>query len=342
MTFTEKDVKRISLIILIVILGVLVYLIIKPVIMSVIGGLILAYAFYPVYKWTLKYVKYETLSAIIITLVVLAIIILPIWLLAPTMIQKVFFLFQKSQSLNIEGAVSNLLPAGSEQLASQLSIAANNALSKLTSLILNGFTDFLLDFAVISLHLLLVAFVFFFALKDEPKLKEFVSGLSPLNKKQETGLINQFKDITNSIIYGQIIIGFIQGVLTGLGLWLFGVPYALLLTAIAVILGIIPVIGPGLVYLPTTVYLIIITNPFLAIGYLLYNVLIVSTAENIVRTHMVSRKTQLSQVLVLIGMVGGLLIFGVLGLILGPLILAYFLTFLKAYKEKTLSSLFAP
>ena len=72
--------------------------------------------------------------------------------------------------------------------------------------------------------------------------------------------------------------------------------------------------------------------------YLIYNVLIVSTFDNILRSYIVSKKTDISPAIIMVGMIGGLFIFGVLGLIIGPLILAYFVTFLRAYKEKKLGS----
>ncbi|MBU0466856.1 MAG: AI-2E family transporter [Nanoarchaeota archaeon] len=342
MTLTEKDVKRISLIVLIALLGILVFLIIRPVLLSIIGGLILAYIFFPVYKWIAKKVKYRSLAAALVSVLVLLIIFIPLWFLLPLMSQQVFALFQFSQELDINSLVRTIFPSSSEQFIVQISATATNAVTKITSSILNSIVDFLINFAVISLHLLLVAFVFFFALKDESKLREFASGLSPLNKSQEKHLIKKFKDITGSIIYGQIVAGVLQGIFAGIGFFVFGIPNALVLTVLATMLSIIPVIGPSLIYIPVAIYLIITGNPLLAIGFLLYNVLIVSSVDTIFRSLFVSRRTRMSQAVILVGMIGGLFIFGILGLILGPLILAYFITFLTAYKEKTLSSLFGP
>jgi len=341
MSITEKDVKRMSLIVLIAALAVLVYLIIKPVLISIIGGLILAYVFFPVYKWIVKRVKYPTLGAALVSIIVLAIIFVPLWFLLPTMSQQVFDFFQKTQDLDINTLIRSVFPSASEQFIAQMDATLNNALSKITSLLLNATVDLLIDFAIISLHLLIVAFIFFYALRDEAKLREFTSGLSPLNKTQQNNLIQQFKDMTGSIIYGQIIAGLIQGVFAGVALYAFGVPNAFFLTMLSLAFSVIPIIGPSLVYIPVTIFLLLTGNPILAIGYLLFNVLIVSSVDTIVRSHIVSRKTKVSQAIVLIGMLGGLFIFGILGLILGPLILAYFITFLNAYRRKELSSLFA-
>lgn len=340
MPITEKDIRRISLILLIATLAILAFLIVKPVLLTIIGGLILAYIFLPVYRVITKVVKQRDLAAALLSILVLAIIIVPLWFLAPIMTQQIFELFQVSQNLDIENILLNLFPKSSPQFITQISLALTSAVTKISSLVLNSIIDFVVNFATVLLHLVLVAFVFYFTLRDEEKLKEFASGLFPLQKLQEKILIRQFKDVTHAIVYGQIVIGILQGILAGIGLFVFGVPNAVVLSGVAFALSIIPFIGPSLVYLPVAAYLFLTTNPVIASAFLIYNLIIVSSVDNILRARIVSRKTNLSQVIVLVGMIGGLFIFGVLGLILGPLVLVYFITFLRAYKEKRLSSLF--
>lgn len=341
MPLTEKDFKKISLAFLIVVLGVLVFLVLRPVLLSVIGGLMIAYILYPAYEKVLALVKNRTFAAFVTSVALLIIIILPAWVLLPMASKQVFELFSISQSVDISSTIKSIFPTASEQFVSQIDITLNNALGKVTSSVLNRIVEFLVDFASVALHLFLMAFVFFFALKDGNKLREFVSGLSPLNKSQEGILTKQFKDITQSIVYGQIVIGLIQGILAAIGLFSFGVPNAIVLSLLAVMFSILPLIGPGIVYIPSTIYLLVTSTPTVALIYLAYNVLVVSTIDNVLRSHIVTRKTQISQAIILIGMIGGLFFFGILGLILGPLILAYFITFLRAYKDKTLSSFFS-
>lgn len=340
MKIAEDDLKRIFLILLISILGILTFFIVRPVLLSIIGGLILAYVFYPVHRFLLKRVKYETLAACIVSILVVLAIVVPLWFFLPTVSQSVFDLFRLSQNFDITTVIRDLFPGASDQFVNQLSLTLNNAIGQVSSTLLNSSVNLLVNFAIIALHMLLVGFVFFFALKDGPKLRTFVSEISPLRKSQEKVLVQQFEDITKSIVYGQIIIGLIQGILAGIGFLLFGIEGAFILTVLSVLLGIIPVIGPGFVFIPVTAYLFVTSDPLLAAGYLLYNLLTVSSIDNILRAHLVSRKTKISQVVILVGMIGGLFLFGVLGLLIGPLVLAYFVTFLKAYRDKTLSSLF--
>ena len=178
-------------------------------------------------------------------------------------------------------------------------------------------------------------------MRDSEKLKEFARGLSPIVKSKEKIIIDQFKNITDSIVYGQIIVGIIQGILAGLGFLVVGIPNALVLTLIATFLSIIPLLGPYLVWIPVAIYLFVSGKTNIAIVYLLYNLVLVSTIDNVIRSYLVSRKTNLSPSVVLVGMLGGLVVFGLIGLLLGPLILAYFITLLRSYKEKNLYSLFS-
>ena len=100
-------------------------------------------------------------------------------------------------------------------------------------------------------------------------------------------------------------------------------------------------VGPWFVWIPVTLVLIIGGNVGIAIGFAVYCALFVSTIDNILRPYIVSRKTGTSPVIVLIGMIGGLFVFNILGLILGPLILSYLILFLRAYKDGTISELFS-
>jgi predicted PurR-regulated permease PerM len=183
------------------------------------------------------------------------------------------------------------------------------------------------------LHLLVASFAFFFALRDHEEIVEYVRSLLPFSKDVEKKLFDYTKGITNSVIYGQIVIGLIQGVISGLGFFIFGVPNALLLTLLATLAGVLPIIGTGIVVVPVVAYLFLAGNTVPAIGVSIFGI-ISSTIDNILRPIIVSRRTQIHSAIILIGMISGLFLFGVLGLILGPLILAYLIIILEIYRKK--------
>jgi predicted PurR-regulated permease PerM len=117
------------------------------------------------------------------------------------------------------------------------------------------------------------------------------------------------------------------------------VPNALFFTLLASLAGILPVIGTTLVWLPMAIYLLASGNTISAIGVTAFG-LISSSIDNFLRPVIVSRKTKMHPAIVLVGMIGGLFFFGVLGFILGPLILAYLIILLEVYKNKRSSIVF--
>lgn len=321
-------------------LAVLVFFLVEPIISAILWGLILAYTFFPVYERTLLLTKRKNLSATIVSLILIILIIVPLYFLIPLMIRQTFEIFRYVQALDMQNVIKTIFPSAPQSFLVQAGLTLNSLVSKVSSSVLNAMTDFLLEVPTFIFDAVIIAFVFFFALRDSDKLSEFASSISPFNKSHEKKLINQFKDITNSIIYGYAVAGIVQGITAGLGLFLFGIPNAVVLTIFAVAFSIIPILGTYVVWVPVAIYLFFQGNLPVAVIYLLYNLIIVANIDNLIRIYFVSRKAKLSQVIVLIGMAGGLFLFGLLGLIIGPLLVAYFLTFLHAYKENTFSALF--
>ena len=337
MNISSSGIRRFALLIMVIVLGVLAFFVINPILMSVIGGLLLAYIFYPVFSRIQKKVKSNSLAASITLGIGILIILVPLWFIVPILFNQLFQLYIASQNIDVSHAISSLLPTASSAFVSQATITINAAISKITSSVLSSLA---LDYSNLSFIFLIlvkiaiVAIVFFFALKDNESFRNFASAISPLSKSHEKIMVKQFKDITTSILYGQVVVGVFQGLLAGLGLIVFGVPNAFAITVLAIILAILPFIGTPLIWIPVTIYLFIQGHTTSAIIYLLYNLLIVSTIDNVLRAYIVAKKSNISQVVILIGMIGGPLILGLLGFILGPLILAYFVTFLGIYTKK--------
>lgn len=340
MALNNNEIRKFAAVGFILVIFVAAFFVIKPLFLSIIAGLLLAYICYPLFKLVFRLFKERNTAALATALIVIIIIFIPFWFLVPLMIQQLFNIFNASQTLDVAGLIEKVIPSFSDQIKRDVATALVTFVSKLVSGTINTLTSFILDLPTHLLYLAVISFVFFFGLRDAHKLKEYATGLSPLRRDKEHMLAHHFKEITSSIIFGYVIVGILQGVLTGLGLLVFGVPNALLLTVFALLASVIPMIGPGLIWLPASIYLISIGHVSAGVGFLIYGALFVSTIDNFIRPYLVSRRTKIPPVIVLIGMIGGLLVFGILGLILGPLILAYVLTILDAYKNKTLAEMF--
>ncbi len=341
MALDNSDVRKFAAIGFILIILVMAFLVLKPLFLAIIGGLILAYICYPVYKLIFKLFRERNTAALATCLVIVIIIFIPFWFIIPLMIQQLFDIFNASQTLDVAGLVEKIIPSFSDEIKRDFTAALITFVSKSISSVINLLSSFILNLPTYLLYFAVIIFVFFFSLRDGEKLKEYAAGITPLKRDKEKQLAHQFKEITSSIIFGYIIVGILQGIATGVGLLLFGVPNALLLTVFALFASVIPMIGPGLIWLPASIYLISIGETSAGIGFMLYGALFVSTFDNFIRPYLVSRRTKIPPVVVLIGMIGGLLVFGILGIIIGPLTLAYVLTLLDAYKNKTLAEMFS-
>ena len=342
MDFGEKDVKKISIIILVGILVVLGFLVVRPFLLPIIGGLLLAFVFMPFYKRINKYVTNKSLAASIVAGVIVVGLVAVLWFSAPILIKQVFELYLSIQKLDIQKIITTIFPTASETLVAQITSTLNSATSKAFAGGASYISGFITDLPKILLDFFILGFIFFFALRDSDKLSVFVKGISPLNEAKEKVVVKHFKDMTSAVIYGWVIVGIIQGTLAGIGFFIFGISNALILTIFAIFLSIIPFLGPMFVWIPVGIYMASTgSSSSTLVAYLLYNILVVSLVDNILRSYIVSKRTNVPSAVVLVGMIGGIFAFGVVGLIIGPLMLAYLLTLLESFKDKSIYALFS-
>jgi len=327
--------KRAMSAIIVLILAVLSFFLIKPILLSIIMGLLLAFLFMPIYRWTYKYVKSKNLSASLICVLFMLILIIPMWLLTPMIIDQSFKFYLAAQQMDFITPFKKIFPSlfASDQFSSEVGSVLRSFITKTTNSFMNSISQVILNFPTLALHFIVVIFTFFFALRDNERLIGYVKSLLPFPKEVEKKLFDSSKAITAAVIYGQVVIGVLQGIVAGIGFLIFGVPNALLLTLLAIIAGIFPIIGTTLVWLPVAIYLLIANNIGAATGVLIFG-LVSSSIDNFLRPVFVSKRTKVHSSLILIGMIGGLFLFGILGIIIGPLILAYLLIIIELYRGK--------
>ena len=327
--------KAVSVFILIA-LAVLSFFLLKPVLMAIIVALILAFIFSPIYDFLVKKTNSKNLSVLLIMMFLLVIILLPIWFLTPILIDQSLKVFQATQQIDFVGPLQKIFPAlfASDQFSNEIGLIISSFTTKMANLLVNLFAGIILNFPTIFLQLIVVFFSFYFVLRDKKEVMNYIRSISPFSKEVEKKLFESSKGITASVIYGQVIVGVVQGIIVGIGFLIFGVPNALFLTLLATLAGIFPVIGTAIIWLPVLIYFMIAGNTIPAIGILVFGA-ISSTVDNFLRPMIVSKRTNLHSAIVIIVMIGGLFMFGILGVILGPLILAYLIILLEVYRKKT-------
>jgi predicted PurR-regulated permease PerM len=333
--------KKTTAIVILGILFILSFILLKPILYSILGGLFLAFLLYPLYKRFLKIFPNKDLSASLICALVIIVIGVIMWLITPILVLQSIEIYQASQKLDFVTPIKAIFPSmfSSDALASEIGSVIYTFVTKLTNSIMNMFSNLIMNFPTLLLQLLVVLFTFFFVLRDGDKMIPYLESILPFSKEIEKKLFKSTKDITFSVVYGQVVLGILQGVLVGIGFFIFGVNNALFLMLIASLAGIFPIIGTSIVWVPVLIYLLSTGEVFSASGILFFGI-ISMIIENAIKPIFVSRKTNVHSGIILLGMVGGLLVFGILGVIIGPLILSYLLILLEIYRDKRTPGMF--
>ncbi len=328
--------KKAFSVIIIASLIILSFFIIKPIIVSIIIALVLSFIFAPVYDWFYKHTKSKNLSAIAIILFLLAVIIIPIWFFTPILVNQAYEIYQFTLKIDFTSMLKSIFPSlfASEQFATDLGGITSSFTSKIANNLVAYLAQIILNFPVIMIHLLVVFFTLFFVLRDKEAIIDYVKSVLPFSKEIEKKIFEYSSGITASLIYGQVIIGLIQGITLGIGLFIFRIPNALFLSLLAIFAGILPIIGTFIVWAPLLISLFITGAPaVIIIGVLLFGI-ISSNVDNFLRPLIVSKRTKINSAILFVSMIGGLFFFGILGLILGPLIISYMIIFLEIYRKK--------
>ncbi len=190
---------------------------------------------------------------------------------------------------------------------------------------------------VMTVNFLFQLFVFlytmYFFLMEGDKLLAKITYYLPLEEKDERRMLDKFTSVTRATLKGTAVIGIIQGGLAGVAFALIGIPSAVFWGTIMVVLSVIPGIGTGLVWIPAAVILAASGHLAKGVALALFCGLVVGSCDNLLRPRLVGKDTQLPELLIFFGTLGGLIFFGVLGFIIGPIVAALFVTIWEIYGE---------
>jgi predicted PurR-regulated permease PerM len=153
-----------------------------------------------------------------------------------------------------------------------------------------------------------------------------------LKDDQERVLLKEFVSISRATLKGTVIIGIIQGVLGGLLFWAVGVPSPITWGVVMIILSIIPVVGSGIIWAPVGIYMLLTGDIWQGVVILGFGFGVISTIDNILRPKLVGQDSQMHPLFVLLATLGGIIVFGIIGFIIGPIIVALFLALLRIYE----------
>jgi predicted PurR-regulated permease PerM len=195
---------------------------------------------------------------------------------------------------------------------------------------LSSATKGTLDF---FLSLFIMFYAMFYFLIHGPQLLASLASLLPLSKKEYEQLMKRGLMVTRASLKGIIIIGVIQGLLVGVAFWATGIGGSAFWGSIVFLLSAVPGLGAPLVWLPAAGYLMFTGNTEWAIALILWGVLVIGLVDNFLRPWIVGNDAKLPDLVILISILGGITVFGPIGIILGPVIAALLDTILNIYKK---------
>ncbi len=293
------------------------------------GALVLFVLVKPPFTWLSKKID-KRISALIVILLSLVIVIVPSFFVVNLLIKEIssFSLTPLKGLLNTlhgrYGTYINIEPV-IDDINKSIIHWAKSAIPGLIHSI-----------SGVIIQLFLMYAILYFLLLNWKKIKKQTIELIPFNHENSLKLMHEFSNVTYSTVFGMGVIALVQGTLVAIGFLIFKIQGAVLWGSIAAIASFLPVIGPSIVWLPAALIQLMIGNYKTGIGLLAYGTFIVSLADNIIRPIVVKKMADIHPLITILGVFIGLPTFGLLGIIIGPLLLQYFFLLIKMYKEEYL------
>jgi predicted PurR-regulated permease PerM len=328
-----------SLLVLVLVATLLFALIIWPFFGAVCWAVFIAIVFWPLHKRFLRGSKGRpNIAALASLTVILLIVILPMAMLIASITEEASVMVAKLRSGEIQLATFfqkfiEVLPDWARGILqrfgmSDLGLLQQKILATLgnsgqvvTSRVL-GIGQVTLDFIVAFFVML---YIVFFLFRDGERLTRGIARSIPLHPQHTQRLMTQFATVVRATVKGNIVVALVQGALGGIAFLVLGVPGAVLWGAVMALLSLLPAVGAVLVWAPVAAYFFFSGELVKGIGLTLWGAVVIGLVDNVLRPILVGKDTRMPDYLVLVATLGGIVVFGLNGFVIGPVIAAVFL-----------------
>ena len=337
-------------VVLLIFLGVALYgcyWMVKPFLQPIIMAILIGFLAYPAHERLVSLLRgRETIASLISCLALLLIILLPtLVLLVAVLKQGISYsvvVREWATSDNIHQVmlhpwlheaqlrVTQILPEGAldpDNIRAKALAAAGAMGSHFASIS----TSILGSMTLFVVHFMLLLFVLFFVLRDHEKLIAFMHRALPLSRSAEDMLFDEVQTVSKSALMGSLLTAIAQGIVGGFGLWLAGFP-GLFWGAVMAFTSLIPLVGTALIWVPAALYLAFTGEMGWAGFLVVWGVVVTGSIDNFLRP-LLMQGASMSTVVVFFSIIGGLQVFGLIGLIYGPLVFSLALVLFKLYEN---------
>jgi predicted PurR-regulated permease PerM len=305
----------------------------QPIFWAIALGIVV----YPVHAWVLRKLRgRESLAAIASVILVVVVVILPLIGVAAAVAREAGSLYQRldtgSEGIGglIRQAQENMprvvalverIGIDPERLQAQIQSAAVTA----SRFVASRAVAIGQDTVRATVFFFLMLYLLFFFLRDGQRLLEGLVRALPLGDERERLLMSRFAEVSRATIKGTVVVGIAQGAIGGIAFAVLGLGAPVLWGTMMALLSILPAVGTALVWLPAAIILFVSGRVVAGIALVLVGVFLIGMVDNVLRPILVGRDTRMPDYLILLSTLGGLAAFGLAGIIIGPIIAAFFL-----------------
>jgi predicted PurR-regulated permease PerM len=324
-----------------VLLGIASYFLVRmllPFSAPIFWSITLAIFVFPLQEQLNRKFRSKNTAALIGTLITATVILVPVVILSIQLGHEVNALYQRLRdwegmdrifywfnggafSIWLEQNLGISVDSLRQTLSGNLKGMANSAMSFATGLISNTVS--------LIINIIFILFTLFFLLRDGNLFLHWLMELMPMHEERKQELVKRVRDVINATVVGNLAVAGTQGTLAGLMFYILGIPGSLLWTLVMVVLSMIPLLGSFIVWMPAAIWLLASGHITKGIVLIAWGSIVVGLVDNFMRPMMVGKQTRLHTIVVFYAVLGGIKIFGPLGLVFGPVIFACFITLLK-------------
>jgi len=324
---------------LLLLVSVALIYILLPFYGAIMWSAITALLFSPLYRWLLPRVSHRRNVAALATLMtILVIVVLPLALLAGSLVREAATLYQELETGEINPAqyfrgVFNALPDGVTAVLDRFGLVSFNTLQRRLTLALTQGTQYIATqtftagqntFEFIA-SVFIMLYLAFFLIRDGNTVLSSLWRTVPLEPVHKRALLEKFTTVIRATVKGNLLVAVIQGALGGLAFWYLEVSAAVLWAVLMACLSLLPAVGAALVWFPVALYFLMIGALWKSIALMAYGVLVIGLIDNLLRPILVGKDTRMPDYVVMISTLGGMAVFGIHGFVLGPVIAAMFI-----------------
>lgn len=340
MTTDNRRLYLAALVLMTAALGYLVFRIVQPFLIPLAWAAVLAALFYPLHAFALRILKGRTATALLSTAVILMLIIGPVTALSVLLAAELKTLAETVRANRLQ--ILSGLPARMEIEAWLERVSAFLAGGGIdwNRAVADGLVQFgqetatritrgIRDILGAVLDLVITAFSTFFLLRDGPAVLERAREVIPLENAVKGKIEGQMRDVIVATLYGGVVVAMVQGTLGGLVFWGLGIASPALWGFTMAVVSFLPVIGPFVIWGPAALYFLLTGEVLKGVVLLVAGGLGISMIDNIVRPLIMGKRARMPFFPLLISVLGGIHLFGLIGLVLGPIVLAVFVSVLE-------------